>query len=956
MQKTKPPQPVSRFRRWLSRILVACFLGVLLWLGGVAWSVWNLRRDLLALQNITQQPFSTQTAQQACSQTQTLTNSIRWVRNLTVPTYPLVKRLGWVPRIGTSVAAAPALSDVGTQGLGLAQTACRIFQPAFDVLDLPTNQRIAALFQRLPVLDWQELRAQFATFSTAWQHLPQTTFDHAPLNAYQQQAQKITALMPDIDAALNLMQQLWSSLPALLGVEKPISLLIAAQNPFELRATGGFIGSIGRVTLDQAKMRDLVYANSASYAYVAPKGSDFPQPYSKYLRASIWTLRDANWWADWPISAQTLATFWELNQQPKVDGVVAVDLYALQYVLAQFPTLDVPNYSVITDTSNLEAIYRGYEPQAGDVGGNKVFLGALFQATIQRMQAASPTELIAVAAALNRALDERHISVFLLDPLQQEPFTAQHWDGSVRKTTGDYLQIVDSDLSYSDVQSFIEQRIQLDVMFDAHYVPLTHTVTLTYTNRYDDWNADQTAHSVWGYCYNTQTQQQERIAGCYGNYVRLYVPKSSIPISLNGADSSLEPTTEQTKTVLGGYLVVLPGETRVISFSYRPMLPAQIDYTLLVQKQAGTLARPVTVQLHTPQASNHVHADLWHDVTLVATLADQIKITSPTPPLHPSNNPERERQFAQAWQAWQAWQGGDQSEAIATWQQSNTLDRALDQVIALRWHEQLDQAQQLLDALKPVMLASGRWSFVAGQIAHLRGDSEQAQAYYQQAIEREPTTQVARFALARLQLASDEVEGMTTLKSMTDPLRWLRQTAWEEWYARDLVASDRTNQQILLLAPDDEKTWEDRYAIFRYFSNPVVWTEVVTLTSEAHITFPDNALWLQRRAEAYQWLNQPELAFTDWQKATVISPTFAVAWYNVGIYLRASGEIEQAQQAFEQSAKHDQTRMEYYIALAQSYEALQMRDQARATYEQAAKLDPNDQGIQDALKRLAGVP
>src|SRR5690606_22520184 len=52
--------------------------------------------------------------------------------------------------------------------------------------------------------------------------------------------------------------QLAPLLPDLLGLTEPQTYLLLLQNNHELRATGGFITAVGRVTLDKGRIAELV--------------------------------------------------------------------------------------------------------------------------------------------------------------------------------------------------------------------------------------------------------------------------------------------------------------------------------------------------------------------------------------------------------------------------------------------------------------------------------------------------------------------------------------------------------------------------------------------------------------------------------------------------------------------------------------------------------------------------
>jgi tetratricopeptide (TPR) repeat protein len=131
--------------------------------------------------------------------------------------------------------------------------------------------------------------------------------------------------------------------------------------------------------------------------------------------------------------------------------------------------------------------------------------------------------------------------------------------------------------------------------------------------------------------------------------------------------------------------------------------------------------------------------------------------------------------------------------------------------------------------------------------------------------------------------------------------------------------------------------------------------QLLQIADAARTTFPEESIWLERRAQAYLMLSQPALALKDWEQLAVISPTNALAWFNIGLIQRGNGDLQQAESSFVQALGFDkQNHIEYYIVLAETYEALQMPAQAIATYKQALAIMPDHIGIQQALARLGG--
>ncbi len=948
----------SRWRR--ARRVALLIVGMLaIWLVIAGWLAWSLRSQLLSLEIFVRtQPRTLASMQQTCERVQTAGQTGRRLRTVVLPASPLLRHLGWLPKIGALLEATPALLDVSVRAADTSDLVCSAFVPAFAVFDVPKNERITTLLESFNDTPppWAELRGDIASLHAAWQAIPPDLWQHSLFAPYAKSAQRLSHVLSKSQPVLELVEALWPALPTLLGTADPTTLIVLGQNPLELRATGGFIGSLGTVTLDQGRVTALEYRDSADFDVIAPAGSDFPLAYSSYLRASQWYLRDANWWPDFARSAGTIEAFWELNEQPPVDGVVAVDLYALQGVIQAIGPVDVPGYGVITATDSLESVFNYYEPSEGEGSTDKIFLKRLFEATLQKMQQADPDGLIALMVAIKHAFDERHISIQLHDSVAQAAFAARHWDGEVRQTDAGYLQIVDAELSYSDVQGLIDQRVSLDILHDLAGHPLTHTLTITYSNRYDGWRAGQTRHWFHGFCYNPEVQRNERIPGCSGNYVRLYLPQKTIPVALAGSDTPFDVELDTNKLVIGYYMLLLPGQTRTISFTYQPLLDMQNQrYDLLVQKQAGTIANPLVINLRQPGRSPVViQSDLWRDREFRLSADTQgVRLLDPLEPLHPQNIPAYLAQPADWLRGWRLWEAGSKQQAVELWRSTGTLDYALDQVVGLRSSGSQQAAEELWQALDAANPQTSRLLFLGAELARERGDFAGAEADYQQILKTNPDNDATRFQLATLALdRGDRAAALAELRAMRDPLAALRRKEKLELYQQDYPAAIDTNRLMVESLPQNPLAWNRLYGLQAAYIQPTDWQALNVLANQALTQFPDSELWLWRRAETYASLQQPELALADIQRVTKISPTNHLAWYQQGLLSDKLGDLDGAVAALEQAAKLDPAKVAYQLFLASYYQRQGRIDLARESYQRAATLDPTNTSIQDQLAAL----
>lgn len=384
-------------------------------------------------------------------------------------------------------------------------------------------------------------------------------------------------------------------LPALSGYPAPKKYLLLLQNNTELRPTGGFIGTVGTVTVDAAEARDLsvqdVYALDAN---AKPADAAPPAPLVKYLAAQQRFLRDANWSPDFPTSAaEAAAIYAEESGGQKFDGVLAVDpMLAIDLLkLVGNVTIGASTFSPDNVTDEIEyQVEKGFDKKGLPVAQRKDILIALAGEVFRRVTTLPSDRWQLAVDAFVRAFDEKHMLIASFDPAVASFARARNWDGAVSAPANDFLMVVDANLAALKTDSVMSRAIDYSFKPDAN--GLTATVSLAYTNH-------------GGFSWKTTR---------YRTYTRIYVPPGSALISSSGAmanDKILDPkrTPGVVDTVdelglrsFGAFLSVEPGETRTLSFGYR--LPASIvsaasagNYQLNVQKQPGTIAVPLTLRL-----------------------------------------------------------------------------------------------------------------------------------------------------------------------------------------------------------------------------------------------------------------------------------------------------------------------------------------------------------------------
>ena len=403
--------------------------------------------------------------------------------------------------------------------------------------------------------------------------------------------------------------------PHLPGGTEERTWLILIQNSDELRPTGGFISSVVALTMRGHRMVSWRYMNSYDVeAYHAPHPPP-PAPLREQMGAAVLLFRDANWSPDYPTSAEVLAALYQMDMGEEVAGVIAIDSYFAQLLLAALGPIPVPQYNATVTADNIietvvafwerpldaPSIEERHQKHGEWLEHRKDFGRALIEAGLQRLSNPSAATLLRLGWMIGESIRGKHLLIWPIDaPQLQEDLRRMGMDGGVRSASGDYLLVVDANMGWNKADRNIARSVDYRVTLGPEG-PRAH-LCLSYHNASTVQRSECLHRSQYEDTYEALTQQ------CYWNYVRALVPQGSALLKVSGA-ADVDTTVEAGRTSLGALLVVPPGETRSLCLEYT--LPADVVqgrdgkqvYRLTLQKQAGIAARALHVQLALPEGS-----------------------------------------------------------------------------------------------------------------------------------------------------------------------------------------------------------------------------------------------------------------------------------------------------------------------------------------------------------------
>lgn len=564
------------------------FLGLLLTVVALAvLGAWRLRqtvsesREQLAVLRQSLEPAEArgtatpveQRAQQLCAQAGELERQLGPLPELAGAVGPLSTLAGQLPQVGGQAASTLALTAAASDAFAGLRVVCQQLEPLLTAEpggDVPS--RLSVLASARPQLREasSRLRAAQARLAT----VDPATLDGSTRVLYDALAPRL----PLVAARVALLAEL----PALLGYDGPRTYLVLGQNTDELRPTGGFIGTSGIVSLDHGRVVQRQYGNSLLLNLPPDRQVLPPAPLERYMQAAYWHLHEANWWPDYPSSAQQVVYFYNLVRTQRLAGVVAIDQDVVSHLLEVTGPIVLPEYGEVVDAENVRdrLDYQvHFRAPASVQYDRKGFVSALFAALIDRLSALPSERWRDLAKAFDHALADQHLLVWTPDPQTQRVFGALGWDGRMLATDGDYLFPVSANLGKNKVNREVEQNLAYAVEAGPDG-RLIGRATLTIRNR------------------RASADPGPFPTADYRDYLRVYVPAQSELLRGGGFEAPPETLQECGRTAFAGLVVVPPGQERTVELEYR--LPATLTadrYSLLVQKQPGTPPTPLQVTM-----------------------------------------------------------------------------------------------------------------------------------------------------------------------------------------------------------------------------------------------------------------------------------------------------------------------------------------------------------------------
>lgn len=410
------------------------------------------------------------------------------------------------------------------------------------------------------------------------------------LQAYHTQLESLQSLLMTAPDLLTLA----------LGLDGDRNYLILSQNSDELRPSGGYVSTYGWLTVRRGRIIDYGYSPTTASSPNPPPDTraneiDIPSWWINYARPA-YAAWDGSWSPDFPTTAQMAMWFYNNGNNPgsPVDGVIAIDIVAFEYILQALRQVTVPEYGIAVNTSNFRDVVYDIRAFGEGDSPHKQFLAALYRQIFADWQATAsdPQKNSAILTALLRGLQEKHIMFSLADENINDALSLLGWDGKQHEAAEhDYLLVVDANLGNKS-NSSIRRQIIYDVEIQPDQSVISYTTVL-----YDYPASIASSDPAVNEEYHGRLD--------YNNLLQVYVPVGSMLTETTGGIVGTSQVHNPTNSQFIGRLTVPFDSSERVRFSYvSPDVVQSVGeferYRLLVQKQPGMRSEIVNIQVTLP--------------------------------------------------------------------------------------------------------------------------------------------------------------------------------------------------------------------------------------------------------------------------------------------------------------------------------------------------------------------
>lgn len=306
---------------------------------------------------------------------------------------------------------------------------------------------------------------------------------------YDEAVAKIRALAEQ----LNGISALMVTLPTFAGASGTRTYAIMAQTTSEARSTGGLVGSMGSLTMDNGVISvndfyaDIQWPLGAGRADVTDEQTKLFNQMSPGLGYGSY-VHNMTMNPNFPDVAQQANDFWKAasfgGNGTDCDGVISIDPYALQQIIAVSGDITMPDGRVLNGTNTAQFLLHDVYNELPVSQQDMYFAGVVSQVVKNVFSDMNVSKLMKLSDTLLESAKDNHVYMWSFHTEDQQALrdaglTGEIGTDSAKPEVGVYMQ----QMFASKLDWFTSRNATLTKTGDsAYHVHYTFTNTLTTTD------------------------------------------------------------------------------------------------------------------------------------------------------------------------------------------------------------------------------------------------------------------------------------------------------------------------------------------------------------------------------------------------------------------------------------------------------------------------------------------
>lgn len=258
-----------------------------------------------------------------------------------------------------------------------------------------------------------------------------------------------------------------SAFPSFLGEEEPKRYFVAAQNPAELRGTGGLIGSYAILEVAEGHIRlgefRPIQTLRDAIGDVESPNPDYESLYIRWGGAGLWA--NLNRTPDFPSAAVAIERLYEEVEGDRIDGVIASDPHAFAELLEATGPAEIPGIGVTVDAGSVVPFVtnEAYVRFPDSIERKQVLGDVAGQVLGRFLNAGASDDPVAAGRALIEAAAGGHLSFHSIDPDVQTGFDRAGLSGRLLAPQGDFLAAVVNNNGGNKIDFYLDRALRYEV-------------------------------------------------------------------------------------------------------------------------------------------------------------------------------------------------------------------------------------------------------------------------------------------------------------------------------------------------------------------------------------------------------------------------------------------------------------------------------------------------------------